>query len=58
MLRKGVTPTQNDKTKRDKYLTKQVKALVIRNIFDDGGFYMIMNEIDPTFLKALEVVQK
>ncbi|HPW65885.1 MAG TPA: S41 family peptidase [Salinivirgaceae bacterium] len=56
--KKGVTPTQNDKTKRDKYLTKQVKALVIRNIFDDGGFYMIMNEIDPTFLKALEVVQK
>ncbi|HON18782.1 MAG TPA: S41 family peptidase [Salinivirgaceae bacterium] len=42
----------------DKYYVKQIKALIIRNILGDSVYYRIMNEIDPTVNKALEVLNQ
>ncbi|MDD2562626.1 MAG: S41 family peptidase [Salinivirgaceae bacterium] len=56
-IKKGVKVTDAERTKGDKYLEKQIKALIVRNLIDETGFYLIMNEIDPTFLKALEVIK-
>ncbi len=55
---KGVKANDFNTKPADKFLVKQVKALVIRNLLGDGVYYQIMNEIDPTVLKALEVLSK
>jgi carboxyl-terminal processing protease len=41
----------------DKILEKQVKALIVRNIKGEQGFYMLMHQVDPTFKKGLEILQ-
>lgn len=56
-IEKGVKNSNNYSENKDNYLEKEIKALIIRNIIDESGFYYIMNEIDPTFLKALEIIQ-
>ena len=53
---KGVKATKAESNKGDQYLEKQIKALIVRNIIDETGFYLIMNELDPTFLKAMETI--
>ena len=55
--KKGVNARDFEKKKGDDYLEKQIKALIVRNIIGEEGFYLLMNEIDPTFKKALEVIQ-
>jgi carboxyl-terminal processing protease len=56
--KKGVNAKDFEKKKGDDYLEKQIKALIVRNIIGEEGFYLLMNEIDPTFKKALEVIQQ
>ncbi len=56
--KKGVNANDVEKKKGDDYLEKQIKALIVRNIIGEEGFYLLMNEIDPTFKKALEVIQQ
>ncbi|MDO8898201.1 MAG: S41 family peptidase [Bacteroidales bacterium] len=36
----------------------QIKALIARNMWDMSAYYEIMNEIDETLLKALEILNK
>lgn len=42
----------------DDFLEKQIKALIIRNISGEQGFYMLINEIDSTFKKGFETLKQ
>jgi carboxyl-terminal processing protease len=35
----------------------RTKALVARNLFDYAAFYRVINELNPAFKKAVEVLQ-
>jgi len=52
-----------EKDEKGLYISKNVikirlKAYIGRDILDDKGFYPVINEIDKTFLKAVEVLSK
>lgn len=34
----------------------QLKALIARDLFDTGAYFMVMNPEDPTFAKGLEII--
>ena len=34
----------------------RTKALIARNLFDNGAFYQVINELNPSYLKAIEVL--
>lgn len=38
-------------------LKTQIKALIANDIFERGAFWQIMNELDPVYQKALEVIK-
>jgi carboxyl-terminal processing protease len=40
-----------------KVIETQVQAYIIRNFFDDKGFYPVLNQIDETYLKALHIAE-
>ncbi len=60
------TYTQKEQVPKDNYgyaiskdlLQNQLKASVVRNIFDDKGFYPIYHRKDEILQKALEEIQK
>lgn len=37
-------------------ITRQLKALIARDLFDTGAYFMVMNPSDPTFIKACEII--
>ena len=39
-----------------KLIAQQLKALIARDLFDTGAYFMVMNPSDPTFIKALEII--
>jgi carboxyl-terminal processing protease len=53
---KGVTPSPKDAQLSDELIKVQVKAYIARNSLDNEGFYPIIQEIDNTLLKAIEVI--
>jgi carboxyl-terminal processing protease len=53
---KGVKRQGRDLSKSDRYIKNMLKAYVGRNVLDNDGFYPIMNKIDPTYLKALQLL--
>lgn len=40
-----------------KLITNLIQAYVVRNLFDDNGFYSILLEDDPTVNKAVEIIK-
>ena len=55
--KKGRTmPTMN--TTSQKELRLWLKALIGRNIYEENGFYPVINSTDKTILKALEIINK
>ncbi|MEA3443773.1 MAG: S41 family peptidase [Bacteroidota bacterium] len=52
---KGIKPNHADIRYSKELLATLLYAQVVRNIFDDEGFYPIIHEIDATLLKAIEV---
>jgi carboxyl-terminal processing protease len=38
-------------------ITNLIQAYVVRNLFDDNGFYPILLEDDPTVNKAIEIIK-
>lgn len=38
-------------------ITNQIHAYIIRNFFDEEGFYPVFQQDDPVILKAIEVIQ-
>jgi carboxyl-terminal processing protease len=39
------------------YLKKRIKALIARNLFNESGYFQIINEDDITFNKAMEALE-
>lgn len=48
----------NDKeiSKSEKYILNEFKALLARNLFEDGAYYKIRNNMDTDVLKAIEAI--
>ena len=49
-------PTMNATSQKE--LRLWIKALIGRNIYEENGFYPVINSTDKTILKALEVIHK
>lgn len=43
-------------TRSKELITRQLKALIARDLFDTGAYFMVMNPSDPTFIKACEII--
>lgn len=56
--KKGIRHTGKDLTKSDRYIRTMLKAYIGRNLFDNKGFYPVLNTIDPGFLKAVEILNQ
>lgn len=37
-------------------IARQLKALIARDLFDTGAYFMVMSPSDPTFIKACEII--
>jgi carboxyl-terminal processing protease len=55
--RKGIKHEGKDLSASDKKAKVLIKAYVGRNIMDNDAFYPLLNSIDPTFLKAISVLE-
>lgn len=55
--KKGVKRPPAGQAKSDQYIKVMLKAYIGRNILDNEGFYPILNMIDPTFLKAVRIME-
>ena len=55
---KGIKPVVKDIAISKDEILLRAKAYIIRNIFDDAGFYPILNQSDNVVQKALEVLEK
>ncbi len=54
---KGITPVASDLRFSENLIRVQLKAYIARNTLDNEGFYPIIQEIDNTLLKAIEVIE-
>ena len=54
-----VKPTDDDELAHTlPYLSKQLKALVARDLWDMSEYFQVMNETNPIFKRAVELMQK
>ena len=56
--KKGIKKNKKDIETSGKEILVRLKAYIIRNIFDDEGFYPILNKNDNVILMALETFEK
>ena len=56
--KQGIDKYPNDLKVSSKAIGNQLEAFIIRNFFDNSGFYPTINTIDNTVNKALEVFEK
>ena len=54
----GVLRSLTSSAESDYIIETQLKAYIVRNIFNDEGFYPIIKGIDKTLQKAVEVLSK
>lgn len=52
----GINGSSHDLQVSGLLIENELEAYICRNFFDDDGFYPVINSIDKTFLKALEVL--
>lgn len=57
-LKSGIKREGKDLAASDTRVKVLLKAYIGRNILDNPGFYPLLNSIDETFLKAVEVLKK
>jgi len=55
---KGVPSIPADLIVSENLIKVQLKAYIARNIIDNEGFYPIIQEIDNTLLKAIEIIEE
>ena len=55
---KGVEPVWEDIEISEKFMSTQLYAYIARNIFDNDGFYPILQKIDYTQQKGIEILQQ
>jgi carboxyl-terminal processing protease len=56
--KKGVRRPSGDQARSDLQAKVMLKAYIGRNLLDNEAFYPILNKIDPTFLKAVEILRE
>jgi carboxyl-terminal processing protease len=56
--KKGIQPNNNDLRLSGKNIQLQLEALIIRNFFDNAGFYPVINSADNAIRKAVSVLKK
>jgi len=56
--KKGIKRLPVDQTRSDQHIKVMLKAYIGRNILDNEGFYPILNQIDPAFLKAVRILER
>ncbi|HTX89243.1 MAG TPA: S41 family peptidase [Bacteroidales bacterium] len=56
--KQGIKRGTKNYTASDQRIRVMIKAYVGRNILDNDGFFPLLNRIDPTFLKAMAVLEK
>ncbi len=56
--KQGVSREKGDPAPSDARIKVMIKAYIGRNILDNPGFFPLLNSIDPTFLKAVDVLEK
>jgi carboxyl-terminal processing protease len=54
--KKGVKPNWPEIREAEKYISVQLKAYIARNVLDNKGFFPIIQEIDQTLQKGIEVM--
>ncbi|MCD4773619.1 MAG: S41 family peptidase [Bacteroidales bacterium] len=54
---KGVDAKQDDYNKSEKFIKKQIKALIARNLWDSSAYFEIIYEIDDEYIKAIEILK-
>lgn len=55
---RGIKATKKEVQGSYRHISTLLKAYIGRNIFDDEGFYLIYQEIDPVLLKSIEYLQQ
>jgi len=55
---KGIKRNVEEIIISEKLIITQLKAYIARNILDNPGFYPIIQDIDPTLLKGIEVLSE
>lgn len=53
----GVEYNEEEFNKSKQWIVLRFKASVARNLYDNSAFYYVINEINESFLKALEVLE-
>lgn len=54
-----VEPKDDDEIKRtEPYLSAQLRALVARDIFDESAYFQVINPMNHTYIKGLEVMEQ
>lgn len=56
--KKGIQPNNNDLRLSGKHIQLQLEALIIRNFFDNAGFYPVINSADNAIRKAVSVLKR
>lgn len=56
--KQGIQSTKEEQDKAKDIILNRLRAYIVRNIFNDEGFYTIILEHDETYLKALEVLKR
>lgn len=54
----GITPNNQDIDKSKQLINTHLKAYVIRNIFDDKGFYPVALQVDNVYQAAIKYFEK
>jgi carboxyl-terminal processing protease len=48
--------SEEDMAKSKDWLASRLKGLLAQNLFTRDGFFMVVNQTDPSFMKALELI--
>lgn len=52
----GVEPNEEQLATSRDYLLTVLKALIARDIFDTGAYYQVVNELNPTYKAAVDII--
>jgi carboxyl-terminal processing protease len=54
---KGVKREGKDLARSDERILNTLKAYIGRNLFDNNGFFPVLNQLDPAVIKAIELLR-
>ena len=57
-IKNGIKNDDKNTNLSEEIIKAYIKAYIGRNLFDDAGFYPIINSVDKTYLKAIEVLKQ